>query len=75
MSNNSTACRCDRCNRVLKNEEAIQVGMGATCYRKTYGKTIKQALKEEAMKQMFEDAPEDETEVEGKAQEEPLEAQ
>lgn len=28
--------RCGRCNRVLKNPQAIEAGYGAVCYRKTF---------------------------------------
>ena len=46
MPETRTICRCGRCNRVLRSREAVQAGMGPTCFRKTYGITLKQALKE-----------------------------
>lgn len=43
---NITFCRCERCNRVLRSREAIEVGYGSLCCRKATGKTLKQVLKE-----------------------------
>lgn len=39
MTNTKTrgGSRCGRCNRVLKNPQAIEAGYGAVCYRKTFG--------------------------------------
>lgn len=48
MSQNITSegtDRCGRCNRVLKNPTARQVGFGATCYRKLFGGTFAKTAK------------------------------
>lgn len=59
---NLTSCRCGRCNRVLRSAEAIEVGLGSSCCRKTTGKTIKQLLKERREEAAREAADVNETE-------------
>lgn len=48
--------RCERCNRVLRSKEAIEVGYGACCCKRATGKTIKQVLKERQKEAAAEDA-------------------
>lgn len=59
---NSMPCRCGRCNRVLRSAEAIEVGLGSSCFRKATGKTIKQVLKERREEAAREAADGNETE-------------
>lgn len=33
--------RCKRCNRRLKTPESILVGFGSSCYRRCFGKSLK----------------------------------
>nr|DAL85241.1 MAG TPA: hypothetical protein [Caudoviricetes sp.] len=43
MSNTITTgggTRCGRCNRVLKNPQAVEAGYGSVCYRKTFGERL-----------------------------------
>lgn len=36
--------RCRRCHRKLKTPEAIEVGFGSVCYKKLFGKPLKQSI-------------------------------
>lgn len=37
--------RCNRCHRKLKTPESMEIGFGSACYKKLFGKTLKQSQK------------------------------
>lgn len=56
--------RCNRCNRRLKTPEAIEAGFGSACYKKLFGKALKQHKKSSGVKFNSRNA-EEQQEIEG----------